>query len=252
MTQLWVGTSWKMNKSLAEARDYAHRLAQAAKTRRWPGVTPFIVPPATAISAVAETLGPDSPVELGAQNAHWEDSGAWTGEVSMSQVRDAGAQLVEIGHSERRTHFGETDRTVNLKIRAAQRHGLLSLLCVGEGLEDFHRGRSVSHVVSQTGAALAGLDRTDDVLIAYEPVWAIGEGGRPARPDDVAAVFAALADQYGAEVAGVIYGGSVNRDNAAELLDVRGNSGLFVGRAAWEVGGFLAILDTASHHLDHT
>ena len=130
---------------------------------------------------VAEALGPDSDVIVGAQNAHWEDGGAWTGEVSVPQAKDAGATLVELGHSERRTHFNETDATVNLKVRAVLRHGLIPLVCVGEPDEVFRQGGSSEYVVRQAHAALDQVDDVSDVLIAYEPVWAIGEGGRPAQ-----------------------------------------------------------------------
>jgi triosephosphate isomerase len=182
---------------------------------------------------------------MGAQNAHWEDAGAWTGEVSVPQVADAGATLVELGHSERRAHFGDTDEVVARKVRAVLRHGLVPLLCVGEPLEVFEAGGSVDHVLAQAHAALDGVDLSR-VLVAYEPVWAIGEHGRPARPEDVAGAFEALAGAFGDRVAGLLYGGSVDQGNAAELLSVDHVTGLFVGRAAWQVEGLMAILDTAA------
>jgi triosephosphate isomerase len=242
----WVGTSWKMTKTLAEARRYAEALGAAATPGRWPGVQPFVVPPATALSTVRDVLGADSPIVVGAQNAHWEDAGAWTGEVSVPQVADAGATLVELGHSERRAHFGDTDEVVARKVRAALRHGLVPLLCVGEPLEVFEAGGSAAHVLAQAHAALDGVDDLGPVLVAYEPVWAIGEHGRPARPEDVAGAFAALAGDFGGRVGGLLYGGSVDRANAADLMSVDHVDGLFVGRAAWEVDGLLAILDTVA------
>jgi L-erythrulose 1-phosphate isomerase len=242
----WVGTSWKMTKSLTEARRYAEALVREATPDRWPGVQPFVVPPATALSSVRDVLGQGSGVVLGAQNAHWEDSGAWTGEVSVPQVADAGAELVEIGHSERRAHFGDTDDVVNRKVRAVVRHGLIPLLCVGEPADVFTAGGSVDHVLDQTRSALAGVDDVSRVLIAYEPVWAIGERGRPATPDDIADVVRALATEYGSAVAGILYGGSVDRTNALDLLSVDHVGGLFIGRAAWEVDGLVAILDAVA------
>lgn len=242
MSLTWVGTSWKMNKTLAEARSYASRLAAVAPGR-WPGLQPFIIPSATAISAVADTLGPHSPVLLGAQNAHWDDDGAWTGEISVAQVADAGAQLVEIGHSERRAHFGETDRTVQLKTATVLRHGLRPLVCVGEPEKVFRSGGSAEHVTAQVSAALDGLEETTDVLIAYEPVWAIGAHGRPAHPKDIAPVFSALRENFAGTVNGFLYGGSVTLDNAPGLLAVDGVTGLFIGRAAWNVDDFIHILD---------
>lgn len=242
----WVGTSWKMTKTLAEARRYAADLTAAATPGRWPGVQPFVVPPATALSTVREALGEGSGVVLGAQNAHWEDAGAWTGEVSVHQVADAGAELVEIGHSERREHFGDTDEVVNRKVRAVVRHGLIPLLCVGEPDEVRQAGRSVPHVLDQARAALDGVDDASRVLLAYEPVWAIGERGRPARPEDIADVVAALAGTFGGAVQGILYGGSVDRANALDLFAVDEVTGLFIGRAAWDVGGLVAILDTVA------
>jgi len=238
----WVGTSWKMNKTLAQARDYARTLA-ATDQRRWRGIQPFIIPPATALSTVSEVLGPRSPILLGAQNAHWEDAGAWTGEVSVPQVADAGAQIVEIGHSERREFFAETDETVNLKVAATLRHGLTPLVCVGEPADVFARGESVAHVLRQVRAALDGVRDTSGVLLAYEPVWAIGSGGRPATPSDIGEVFAALATEWGGAVRGVLFGGSVDPSNAVATLGVDGVDGLFVGRAAWDVEGFVGLLE---------
>lgn len=238
----WVGTSWKMNKTLAQAREYARTLA-ATDEGRWPGIQPFIIPPATALHTVSDVLGPHSHILIGAQNAHWEDRGAWTGEVSVPQVADAGAQIVEIGHSERRQHFAETDETVNLKVKATLRHGLTPLVCVGESADVFANGGSRAHVLNQTRAALAGVHDTSGVLLAYEPIWAIGSGGRPATPSDIAEVFAAIASEWRGAVQGVLFGGSVRASSALATLGVDGVDGLFVGRAALDVHGYIELLD---------
>lgn len=242
---IWVGTSWKMNKTLAEARRYASALA-GLDPDRWPGVQPFVMPPATALATVRTELGERSPVLLGAQNAHWEDSGAWTGEVSVPQVADAGAHLVELGHSERRTFFGETDETVNLKVKATLRHGLAPLVCVGEPSDVFAAGRSCSYVLGQVRTALSGVTQLDRILVAYEPIWAIGVDGRPAAAHEVADVFAALHAEYGASFRAVLYGGSVDEENALAMLAVPNVEGLFVGRAAWRAEGLVGILDTVA------
>jgi len=245
---LWVGTSWKMTKTLGRAREYARGLAGHLSTAAPAGVQPFIIPSFTALDAVREELGPDSPVMLGAQNAHWAHEGAWTGEVSVVQVADAGARLVEVGHSERREHFGETDETVRMKIATALEFGLTPLLCIGESEEVKQRGGSANHILGQAAHALDGLTEADlaRVLIAYEPIWAIGEHGRPATVDELAEPFAALSREYGSAVRGVLYGGSVNLDNAADLLGIEGVTGLFVGRTAWELSGYLKLLDIAA------
>jgi triosephosphate isomerase len=242
---IWIGTSWKMNKTLAEARDFVAALPASGA---WPeGVQPFVIPPHTAIAAVREALAADSPVIVGAQNAHWEAAGAYTGEVSMRMVSDAGATLVELGHSERREYFNETDETVGRKVRAAVDAGLVPLVCVGESLETHDAGDAVPWIARQVEAALSLLaaDEVSRVILAYEPIWAIGEKGRPARPDDIRGVMAMLAERYG-KVRAILYGGSVNQQNAAELLQVPGTDGLFVGRAAWDAAGFVALVEIAA------
>jgi triosephosphate isomerase len=251
---VWIGTSWKMNKTLAEARDFVSALPASDS---WPeGVQPFVIPPHTAIAAVRAALPLDSPVILGAQNAHWEPRGAYTGEVSMGMVADAGARLVELGHSERREYFNETDETVALKVRAAVDNGLIPLVCVGESEQTHDAGGAVEWIAGQVDAALSQLtaEERTRVLLAYEPIWAIGDKGRPAEPSDIADVMAMLAERYGnpatqptpGRVRAVLYGGSVNQQNASELLGVPGVDGLFVGRSAWDPAGFLELVQIAS------
>jgi len=244
---LWVGTSWKMNKTLAEAAAFVDALAGAEVPA---GVQPFVLPAHTALAHVRDRLPAGSPVLLGAQNAHWGPEGAGTGEISMRMAADAGARLVEMGHSERRAEFGETDRTVALKAAAALAHGLSPLVCVGEPSEVRDAGGAVDFVAAQVRAALSGVDPADvgRVLVAYEPVWAIGEHGRPATQDQIAPVMALIAEVV-AEAAGgggsalaLLYGGGVHPDNAEELLTDPWTDGLFVGRAGWDVEGYLRLL----------
>ncbi|MFP7696313.1 triose-phosphate isomerase [Trueperella sp. LYQ143] len=244
----WVGTSWKMNGTLAFARQYAQALRDAQLDL--PNIQPFIIPSFTAINAVHEILGEDSAIQLGAQNAHWEDAGAWTGEVSMLQAKDAGAQLIEMGHSERREFFGETDKTVNLKVKAALAHGLRPLVCFGEPLEVFQGGGSIEFITAQIDAALDGVADTSQILLAYEPIWAIGEHGREPEPEDLAAAFAALDARYGQRVAAILYGGSVNHANNQWLLQIDGVGGLFIGRSAWSAEGYLKNLQLADEVLN--
>ncbi|MHC5261732.1 triose-phosphate isomerase [Streptomyces sp. UC4497] len=234
----WIGTSFKMTKTRSEAASYAARV-RAAVGDGIDGVQPFLIPSATAVPVVADTLGPRSPVLTGVQNAHWDDEGAWTGEISVPQAADAGARLVEIGHSERRAHFAETDETVRLKTAAALRHGLTPLVCVGEDAAARDAGRGADVVRAQAEAALEGQSDPGAVLLAYEPVWAIGEHGRPPRPEEIAPALAALAEL---PARAVLYGGSVDLGNAPWLLELPGVQGLFVGRAAWDVDTFLKLL----------
>jgi L-erythrulose 1-phosphate isomerase len=241
---LWVGTSWKMNKTLAEAESFVDELLAFPLPR---GIQPFVLPPHTALARVRDRVPTDSPILLGAQNAHWAREGAWTGEISMRMAKDAGATLIEIGHSERREHFGETDHIVALKTAAAVAHGLIPLICVGEPLAVRDVGGAEDFVRVQLQTALSELasDEISQVIIAYEPIWAIGEQGIPPRLDQIAPVMALINDvaaTCGAPARAVLYGGSVNTQNATELLSDPHTDGLFIGRAAWEASGFIEIL----------
>ena len=248
---LWIGTSWKMNKTRAEAQAFARALREAD----WacdPRVQRFLIPPFTALAEVCVTLQGTS-IRVGAQNGHWADAGPWTGEVSMPQIRDCGATLVEIGHSERRTHFGETNETVGLKVAAAIRNGLTPLICIGEHAEDKDAGRADAVLAREVTAALTPVaGAADEVLLAYEPIWAIGEKGVPAEPsyaDERQARIAEVARGIMGRDVLVLYGGSVNPGNAAELIACPHIDGLFIGRAAWAAEGYLDILARVSRAL---
>jgi triosephosphate isomerase len=241
-----------MNKTLGEAEAWTSALVAdlAQNPEMLQQVQPFVIPSFTATTRVRDQLGNDSPVLLGVQNAHWEDAGAWTGEVSVPQAKDAGAQLVEIGHSERREFFGETVETTARKVRATLRHGLIPLLCIGESAEVKEAGDSAAFILDQAEGALVGLtpQELSRVLIAYEPIWAIGEKGRPATVEELREPFAALGERYAGVVTGLLYGGSVNLDNAEELLGIDHVTGLFVGRTAWEIDGYRQLLRIAATH----
>lgn len=242
----WVGTSWKMNKTLAEGLAFAEALSAAAPAIAG-DVQPFVIPSFTAIREVKRVLA-HTRVKIGAQNMHWEDEGAWTGEISPVMLQDCGVDLVELGHSERREHFGETDRTVGLKTAAALRHGLTPLICVGETLAERDGGRTGEVLAAQVEGALAFLteaQRRAKILFAYEPVWAIGSKGVPATADYAdrqQALIARLAGEILSQRPPVLYGGSVNAGNAVELILQPNIYGLFIGRAAWPPEGYLAIL----------
>ncbi|NBE08155.1 triose-phosphate isomerase [Paragemmobacter ruber] len=244
--QVWIGTSWKMNKTLAEARVFAEglRASDAACDSR---IQRFVIPPFTAVREVKAMLAGTS-VKVGAQNMHWADDGAWTGEISPLMLVDCGLDLVELGHSERRAHFGETDATVGLKVEAAVRHGLIPLICIGETMEERQAGRATAVLEAQVRGALgrlSGAQRGAPVLLAYEPVWAIGVNGIPATSDYAdarqAEIIAVAQDVLGRRIP-CLYGGSVNPDNCAELVACPHVDGLFIGRSAWQVQGYLDIL----------
>ncbi|MBN8954634.1 MULTISPECIES: triose-phosphate isomerase [unclassified Rhizobium] len=242
----WIGTSWKMNKTLAEARAFAEAL-RAADALRDERIQRFIIPPFTAVREVKSILS-DSSVKVGAQNMHWADRGAWTGEISPLMLRDCNLDIVELGHSERREHFGETNETVGLKTEAAVRHGLIPLICIGETLEDRESGRAAEILSKQVVGALSKLtdaQKHAEILLAYEPVWAIGEKGIPAEPsyaDARQAEIIAVAEKALGRKIPCLYGGSVNPQNCEELISCPNIDGLFIGRSAWNVEGYLDIL----------
>ena len=149
---LWIGTSWKMNKTLAEAMTFAEALV-AADGARDPRIQRFVIPPFTAVREVKRALAQTS-LKVGAQNMHWADEGAWTGEISPVMLTDCGLDMVELGHSERREHFGETDETVGLKVEAAVRHGLIPLVCIGETLGQREDGETLDVVGGQLAGSL--------------------------------------------------------------------------------------------------
>jgi triosephosphate isomerase len=249
----WIGTSWKMNKTRAEARAYAQAL-KASPIIAATLARPFVIPPFTAIADVAAILE-GSALWVGAQNMHWAEAGAWTGEISPLMIRDVGATLVEIGHSERRTHFGESDETVALKVKAALAHGLLALVCVGDTRQEYEAGQTsvaLARQVRSVFAAVGPADR-DRVVIAYEPVWSIGEGGVPADPDFADRQHALIKEEslaLFAEPVDVVYGGSVNAGNCCELA-IRGNiDGLFIGRSAWDAQGYIGIVESVMAALE--
>jgi triosephosphate isomerase len=241
----WIGTSWKMNKLRHDA------MAFAAALKNSPAATtalarPFVIPPFPYIAEVAASLA-GTTVAIGAQNMHWEDRGAWTGEVSPAMVRDCGASLVELGHSERRSHFNETDETVALKVRAALQHGLTALVCIGDTRSEYETGATADALARQTRFALkhVGREARGRVIIAYEPVWSIGEGGIPADPDFADTQHArlkALTADLAGEPLPILYGGSVKLLNCVELARRPNVDGLFIGRAAWDAAGFIAII----------
>jgi L-erythrulose 1-phosphate isomerase len=242
----WIGTSWKMNKLLAEAREFATVLKDSPVANSM-SVRPFVIPPFPYIAELVDILA-GTQVTIGAQNMHWEDKGAWTGEVSPLMVKDCGATLVELGHSERRTHFGETDETVALKVMAALKHGLLALVCIGDTRAECEAARTADVLERQVRIALGHVGKAarGEVIIAYEPVWSIGEGGIPADPDFAneqhKRIKTVTADAAGAELP-VLYGGSVNLQNCCDLVSRSHVDGLFLGRSAWNAKGYIGIVE---------
>ena len=246
-----LAANWKMNHGPTEARDFmaAFLAAYAPKSDR----TVAIFPPALSLSTVRDALGSRTDILIGVQNIHNEPKGAFTGENSAPMARDAGARLALVGHSERRHVFGETDEATSKKCTLALQHGLIPMLCVGEKIDEREKGQTDAVVLRQLRAGLSAVDKKDLVrlLIAYEPVWAIGTG-KTATPADASTVHAVIRKELIAlcgskELAAdipILYGGSVNRDNARTLLQAPGVDGLLVGGASLEAGSWSAIAST--------
>ncbi len=244
----FVAGNWKMHKTLAEARDLTGAVAGEALSL---GVgTLVLIPPFTAIYAVARVLTlAESKVAVGGQDLYWEDRGAFTGEVSASLLKDAGCEYVLVGHSERRQLFGETDVSVNRKAKAALAGGLRPIVCVGETLEERDAGRTTARIGAQLRDGLEGIPAADfgRVVLAYEPVWAIGTGrtATPAQAQEVHAfIRGQLAEKYGnaaAACAIILYGGSVKPANAFSLAREEDINGFLVGGASLEADSFLGI-----------
>lgn len=244
-----LAANWKMHHGPAAARAFVAEFLARYTPRE--DRTVVLFPPAMSVFAAAEARADRTDVKLGVQNVYFEDKGAFTGETSAPMAREAGAELVLVGHSERRHVFGETDEDTGRKCAAVVRAGLAPMLCVGERLEEREAGDTEAVVLRQLRAAFGALDAAAraSVLIAYEPVWAIGTG-RTATPGDAAAVHAAIRAELRSLVPGsgegipVLYGGSVNPGNAAALLAAPEVGGLLVGGASLEVASWLAIAGT--------
>lgn len=246
-----VAGNWKMYKTVSEARHLVSELVPGLQVLE--GVERVLCPPFPSLLAVASLLeGTD--IRLGAQNMHWEASGAYTGEVSPLMLAEF-CQYVILGHSERRTYFNETDETVNRKIHSALAHNLTPIICVGETLEEYEAGQTQEVVFRQMKLGLAGLQLADGsaIVVAYEPVWAIGTG-KASTADGANTVIAdviraSMKELFGDEIAQavrVLYGGSVKGENAAEYFSQPDIDGALVGGASLKVGDFTQIVQAAA------
>ena len=244
-----IAGNWKMNKTIAEAEEFIQALLPRVSSVQ--GVDVAVCPPFTALQAMVDSAR-GSRVEVYAQNMHHADSGAFTGEVAPPMLVELGVHGVILGHSERRQLFGETDRALQLKVPAALAAGLKPILCVGETEDEREAGdteRKLRHQV-QEGLARVDISQLGDVVIAYEPIWAIGTG-RVATPDQaqdaIAFIRALVADRSReqAELTRVLYGGSVKDDNCPELIALPDVDGALVGGASLDAESFAAIVNAA-------
>jgi len=245
-----IAGNWKMHKTVGEALALVRELIPHVGQEE--AVEVVLCPPFTALHAVSQALA-GTKVALGAQNLFWEKEGAFTGEISPLMLRDVGAKYVIVGHSERRVYQRESDEEVAKKLKAAFRSGLIPILCVGERLAEREAGQAEAVVAAQLKAdlALLGADEVEKLVIAYEPVWAIGTG-RSAEPDDAAQMAAFIRREVGrafgekaAETLRIQYGGSVSPANSRAFLMQEGIDGALVGGASLKAESFAAIVASA-------
>ncbi|MFO7321001.1 MAG: triose-phosphate isomerase [Chloroflexota bacterium] len=246
-----IAGNWKMYKTVSESEAFARELAP--RLAPFTGVERVVCPTFLAIDAVARALrGTD--IAVGAQGMHWEDQGAFTSQVSPAMLKELVTYVI-IGHSETRQYLGETDETVNKKVKAALAHGLKPIIAVGESLEQNERGETAAFVGGQVRAALEGVSADDmrHVVIAYEPIWAIGTGrsasGQQANEIIGGSIRAVIAELYGDEVAQAVriqYGGSVKPDNMAEFMSQPNIDGALVGGASLKVDDFVQLVEIAA------
>ena len=246
-----VAANWKMNMTQAEAARFVESML--LDLGEITDVEVVIVPPFTAIAKVMEALGRAQNIKVGAQNMYWEKNGPFTGEISGPLLRDLFVHYVVLGHSERRTLFGETDEIVNRKVRAAHEATLRPIVCIGETLEQRDKGNVEKILAIQMRGSLAGLNAKElqETVIAYEPVWAIGTG-RNATPDQaqeahafVRHILGEMADDATAERVRIQYGGSVKPENARELMSQPDIDGALVGGASLDPRSFVQIVKAA-------
>ena len=246
-----IAGNWKMNKTLSETKAFAEELKPMLGKHKWCEVVlcvPYVNIPA------AVRLFKDTRVSIGAENCHFESNGAYTGEVSAEMLKEIGVKYVIIGHSERRSYYNETDISVNKKVKAALEAGLTPIVCVGESLEQRELGVTEDLVAYQVKVALAGLDASQarHVVIAYEPLWAIGTGktATAEQANEVCRhIRSIIRGLYGARVARAVtiqYGGSMNAKNAAELLAQPDVDGGLIGGAALKAPDFMTIINAAN------
>jgi triosephosphate isomerase len=246
MRRKLIAGNWKMNSDRASAVSLAEAIDK--RSAEFKHVDLLVCPPSVYLALVAEVLE-DSPVALGAQNVYFEPNGAFTGEISAAMLKDVGCSYVILGHSERRHILGETDELINKKTHAALAAGLTPIVCVGELLAEREAGQTAAVIRRQFAGSLAGIsaDQMEHVVIAYEPVWAIGTG-KVATPEQAEEVHAdlrrLLTQRYNDQTASrvrILYGGSVKPDNARQLLSQPNVDGALVGGASLKANDFLGI-----------
>ena len=241
-----IAGNWKMNKTVGQALELANGLRQELKEIQ--GVDLVICVPFTCLAEVGKAIAASN-IALGAQDVYWEDAGAYTGEISCPMLKELGCAYVIIGHSERRAYFAETSEGVNKKLKAVLRHNLIPIVCVGERLEQRQQGKTFDVLKGHIENGVSGLraEQIKKTIIAYEPVWAIGTGktATPGQAQEAHAyirnLIAQLYNRETAELVRIQYGGSVNPENTAELLNQQDIDGALVGGASLKLDSFVQI-----------
>ncbi|WP_078392886.1 triose-phosphate isomerase [Shouchella patagoniensis] len=251
MKPFWIGTNWKMTKTTKEGLAYVEKLKTFDKDARQAGLQLFVIPSFLSLPSIHPALNGTN-IKLGAQNMHWAEQGAYTGEISASMLTEAGVQMIELGHSERRKYFNETDEQLNKKLKTAIHHGIQPLVCIGEDRDTKQAGESAvfNYLAQQIDRALHGIQEEDlsSLLLAYEPVWAIGEQGVPAEAAYIDRIHTFIRNHLRKHYRSVgdsiplLYGGSVHLDNFHSYRALEHVNGLFVGRAAWDMDLFKQML----------
>lgn len=234
MKKLILAGNWKMNKTIAESVDFANIFCNRVKASKHKII---ICPVFTCVHALAQAFKGTN-IDVGAQNVHFADSGAYTGEISANMLKDVGAKYVIIGHSERRQYNAETNEIVNLKLKKAIESGLTAIMCIGESLIQREKNRTFSVLKKQLTEGLTGITELDNIIIAYEPIWAIGTG-KTASSEQIAKTHAGIKrvlksifGQQQSKNIKILYGGSVNNSNAKEILALKNVNGALVGGAS--------------------
>ena len=246
----FIAGNWKMFKTIHEAVKLVEGLKETGSVLE--EVELVVIPPYTALGSVRKVLE-QSPIRVGAQNIFWEEEGAYTGEISPRMLKDIGCTYTVVGHSERRQYFGETNETVNRKVKASLSHSLNPIMCIGESLEEREKGETIGQVETQITEGLRGLDNeaVRRIIIAYEPLWAIGTGltATPAQAEEVHRFIREnLAEKHGNDTAScaiILYGGSVKPENTYSLLKEKDINGVLVGGASLKAESFAEIAKEA-------
>ncbi len=249
MNKIYLGTNTKMYKTIKDSIEFVTALAENTKDIPRDKIELFVIPSYPSIGPARDSVSKDL-ITIGAQNMHWAQEGQFTGEVSPLMLKEVGAEIIELGHSERRHKMGELDIDINKKLLSALDNGFRPLLCIGETKEQKDVGDAVKTLRLQLKIGLDGVKEEDieRIMVAYEPVWAIGVEGIPASPDYAEEIHREirfiLLDLLGPKAVKIpiLYGGSVNNDNFSELIDKKEVNGLFIGRSAWQADNFSKII----------